>query len=781
VSDLDVPELDATNAPSRGDAILIADASPEGEAIAAALRARGFAVTEVTPELLGARVIAEAPRAIVVDVDMPGTLEAVERLRELSIGAQAEIVCLGDPARAAELGATRSSGRAFARPVDVDAVIAAIAAVADPGNDDSFGTIPPPSYALMRHPTSPPMRSSEAPPSEMPSAADPFEMGGILPSLDEAVSAQRILPTQMSPELEQLLEAAEQRVVASSHPSSVPAPGEEHDIHLPADLLASLDEPLDPDDDLGGTGSGSGTGGKRPTTAGGRIGPTDPGTGPGGTRVATDGGRRTPPPPDPGDARAPTITGINALPETQPPGPMLDPPPRAIIAPPSPTGFDDPSWSARDLRAAAPTAHGPPAFTPSPAILSHASPPAHAPLMHAPPMHAPPMHAPAPMPAPAPAPVIPAYAPPPVIHAPPMQVAPPSVDSARLGATDLSPPVLLGEGDAVRALARAVAARTSGSLALGPETAMRRIVLRDGDVVTAGSAAEDETLVAFLIARGDLERDAAARLAGKLPPFGRHAGAALIAHGYLGQDDLWPVLRAHAEWIIGRALLESSGACELEAEPPGRLRAEPGVFGGATGAEVLVEAVRRVVPPDVALRRLGGPGARLDDGTRPALLGECALRREEEAVVRNARGRTVGELLQGGPPELCDVLYALVSLGVLDALAPVVQPAPASAGGLDPLDEEAIRARVRARMSLVEDGDYFALLGVAHAATGYEIRRAYLELRRAFEPARVLTGATADLAGDVKTIIEVLDEAYDILREPHRRDRYRRAIEAGPP
>jgi len=84
-------------------------------------------------------------------------------------------------------------------------------------------------------------------------------------------------------------------------------------------------------------------------------------------------------------------------------------------------------------------------------------------------------------------------------------------------------------------------------------------------------------------------------------------------------------------------------------------------------------------------------------------------------------------------------------------------------------------------MALVEDGDYFSLLGVERSATAYEIRRAYLELRRAFEPARVLTGQTADLAMDVKTIVEVLDEAYEILREPHRRERYRKAIEAGPP
>jgi hypothetical protein len=340
-------------------------------------------------------------------------------------------------------------------------------------------------------------------------------------------------------------------------------------------------------------------------------------------------------------------------------------------------------------------------------------------------------------------------------------------------------PAVLGPGDAVRAAAIAIAGRASGALAMGTEAATRRIVLHDGDVVTAASTSPDEALVAFLAARGDLDRDVAARL-DRLPAFGRHAGAALIAHGYLGQDDLWPVLRAHAEWIIGRALASAEGTCELEAEPPGRLRAEPNVFGGATGAEVLLEAIRRVIPPDEARKRIGGPNARLAEGPRRQLLAECALSPEEEDLVRSAPGRAVGELLASSTPEIADVIYGLVALGVLEALTPARAAEPATPS-VDPLDEEAIRQRVKARVALVEEGDYFALLGIARGATGYEIRRAYLELRRAFEPTRVLTAATADLAADVRLVIEVLDEAYEILREPHRRERYRRAIEAGPP
>ncbi len=748
--DLDAPDLDAANAPFHGDAIVIADPSTEGVAIAEALRMRGFIVIELAPSRLATRAIAEAPRAVVVDIDHLGAIEAVERLRELSVGPPPEVFFLGDPVRAAELGATRASGRAHARPVDVDAVVEAIALIAQLGMErDGLGTVPPPSFRSPRASSPSAPRSSEVPSSlsDLSGEIDAFDVAAML---EDGGPSARMEPTELSPELALLLAAAEQRVHAIGHPSSIPSPEEELDILLSAELLAVLDEPIGPEDELGGTGLDVGTaaplGMKRPTTSESASlsrGPADS-EAPPVTSVPTTG-----------EAPSPTTSASRRIPASDPASPRPSQPtytptldtfpateqlatiPRMLVSDPSPSVRMPP---------------GPP---PSYAAPSYAVPSYPAPSVAAKSVASPQKAASISTPMP----------------------TPPT--NARI--TDLSPTVLLNEGDAVRGLGRAVAARITGSIAVGPESAVRRIVLRDGDVVTAASSAEDETLVAFLAARGDLQRDAALRMGAKLPPGGRHAGAALIAHGYLGQDDLWPVLRAHAEWIIGRALLETRGAFELEAEPSGRLKAEPGVFGGATGAEVLVEAIRRVIPPEAALHRLGGRLARIADGARRALLAECALRREEEEAVRLAPGRTLGEITEGAPPELFNVFYALVSLGVLDVLTPVVSIVTPKAAEVDPLDEEAVRKRVRARMALVEDGDYFALLGVARSATAYEIRRAYLELRRAFEPARVLTGQTADLAADVKTIVEVLDEAYEILREPHRRERYRKAIEAGPP
>jgi hypothetical protein len=336
-------------------------------------------------------------------------------------------------------------------------------------------------------------------------------------------------------------------------------------------------------------------------------------------------------------------------------------------------------------------------------------------------------------------------------------------------------------------LARAVRARYTGAIAFEDATGVRRVVFRDGDFVTAATSADDESLIACLIERGNLPQDAATKLGRKLPLFGRHAGAALIAHGYLQQDELWPVLRWHAEWLIRRIVRLERGETGLEREVPPRLATEPAVFGGATGAEVLIEVVRRVSPPDEAQLRLGGAGARLFPGPRKALLEECALPAAEAELIRELDGEPLGEVLarSGASRDFSAALLALIELGVLESAgsaraAPAAEAKQSRRRAPDALDHEALRSRITARRRLVDEGDYFALLGVSRNATTYEVRRAYGELREELDPSRVLTAATADLRDDVDAILFVAEEAFEILSEDLRRERYRRALEAAP-
>lgn len=765
------PGADAGGASSEAF-IFVSDASAEAERLTASLRSRGYLVVDVPLALLLGRVGAQRPAMVLCDADASDALDVIERVKEVPGTKAIEVVFLAEPGRSTDERAQRLATAIFPRPVDVEAlsqkVEALIGRPARRSNRPSaipFGSRAPVLVAATRRPyrydtrarSSVVPRASASDPAALPTLP-PRASGESLPPPSQRRSDPDGLsslsdPARLSPELSALLGRAEDRIGEARAAGERLSPEAEIDAVLPPDLLAALDEPLDDldddDDDLRTPGSQSSEG-SSPSRAGSKSGhDSAAGTAPGGsinpfaTRDGTTGNHEQPDAvfdaaePEPAaleTATAPRLPEAQNAPTQMPPADMTGP----GTVPPSRGWGDVPS-----------------AIDPPP-----------------PPSEPPP-----------PAPVTPRQA---QSTKPPrggLDRDAPRNDTAHEGAqwVSIDIPHTLRSGDSVRVMARAVRARFSGAIAFEDSAGIRRAVFRDGDFVTAASGIDGESLVAFLGERGDLRPEAVQRLGRKLPQFGRHAGAALIAQGHLRQDDLWPVLRAHAEWLLTRLSLLERGAASLERQLPPRISAEPSVFGGATGAEVLIEVVRRAVPPGDAIAWLGGAHVRFSEGEAGSLLGESALPDADLSLVRSASGTTLGDVLdRAGSPDIAPVLFTLVELGVLRVRTSAAPARNLPPRVVDPLDHEALRARIRARRELVDEGDYFALLGVSRSATSYDIRRAYSALRQELDPGRVLTPVTADLGDDVALILDVLDEAYEILRDQVRRDRYRRALEEGP-
>jgi hypothetical protein len=792
--------------------IFVSDASAEAERLISALRTRGYQVVDVPLGLLVNRVSVQRPALILCDADAPGAVESVERIhRDVPGGHRVDVVFVRERSSQSTPDLTsiieREGSGSFDRPVDdsaltrkVEALIGPptrheprprlapggrapilVAATRRPFRYDqkaSASLLPSPSASPETTPPSQPPRSTTWVQPGPPTPSSPPSSPGSSPAsspepqglrrddapLSVAPGAPQLPQARLSPELEMLLGRAEQRVshgrASVAPPSDRLSPEAELEAILPNDVLAALDEPLDLDD---GDESDAG-----PSTHGGDERATSRGTG--GTKTGT--GSKAP-----GQLTSNVevtnepAPGAGGQVRTEPPPSRETEPPKTPPAVPSrgtmTTGVGSepaPPPSDGELRN---TSAGRPSDVPPPSMplvpSASAAPPAQQ-ASTKPPKASEPEHA-APLP---PSP------------------APPTVAAPLPTAQPLELPPTLRAGEAIRCLALAVRSRYTGAVAFEDSDGIRRVVFRDGDFVTAATSVDAESLVACLTERGSLPADAAGKLGRKLPLFGRHAGAALIAHGFLQQDELWPVLRSHAEWLIGHIARLERGETGVEAEVPARLATEPAVFGGATGAEVLVEVVRRVSTPEASLQRLGGAGTRLKLGAGQGLLGECALAPDEAELVRSLDGGTLGDVLpRAKSPDFASALLALVELGILDtssAATPARRVASVSNTRQQPdrLDHEALRSRIAARRALVDEGDYFALLGVSRNATSYDVRRAYSELREELDPARVLTPATADLRDDVDAILFVIDEAYEILQDDLRRERYRRALEAAP-
>lgn len=791
----DPPAADLSSAPGASTGLVfVADASAEAERLTVALRARGYPVVDVPLGLLLSRVAVQRPALILLDADARGALDIARDVKASREGDEVRVVLIGERDRTlASMGRSVDEiGVTFLRPVEVYSLLRKVEALIGPpaegapGGQVAHALRPTVLVASARKPyryegrgASPPQPDTDSPPpspaqgskpatqppqSDRPASKPPIQ--SVAPGLLAQAPVDALGLAELSDELKALLEHADAQVSGAELPEAPRrlTPEQEVDVVLPMDVLDALDEPLDLDDDGEGSEESEGT---RDGTDRGRNtrshGTTRSGT-TGNHAVLVDALDRPEPaqadalPGEPLVTPVPTITHGPA--PTSPPTGVREevpstpkppaPPPRGAPATPQPEPL-----AMHEQRASSP-----PTSPPPPTTDDRASRPTTAP----------------PFPRPGATPAEPASDPGFTSGRGPW--------NGRTGPTaPISLPSSLGDRDSVRVLAAAVRSRLTGALAFEDSAGIRRVVFREGDLTIAMSSAEDETLVAFLVRHGDLAPEVDATLGRRIAPFGRHAGAALIAHGHLAQDDLWQVLRAHAEWVVGRIVAMTRGAVSWESEVPSRLREEPAVFGGATGAEVLVEVVRRVVDSPTALTRLGGDQVRLAPGSAASLLDECALDADERRRVEQASGSRPGELLDPtAPPGFAAVLYSLVELGVLCTMATVGPPAQVrpTDRAHDSIDDEAVRARILARRALVEESDYFTLLGVSHDATSYDIRRAYLELKRQLAPEKTLTARTADLSPALSLIHEVLDEAYAILHDDARRERYRRALVAPP-
>ncbi len=322
--------------------------------------------------------------------------------------------------------------------------------------------------------------------------------------------------------------------------------------------------------------------------------------------------------------------------------------------------------------------------------------------------------------------------------------------------------------DARHQLANAMARRRTETWTMRASEGTRWLQLVEGDIARIGSTVLGESLVDFLSETGAIAKSAVRALAFPVPPFGRHAALALVSQGVLAAEEWRDDVRAHCEWLLGRIVAAPLRVQLAQSEkPPAEIADDIDVMASRSGVATWVEAFRRVGghPQDFA----NGQGvAEVRPGSAYGVLEEAKLTTDERAALDRFVSGAIAVDATQVDRETLGVMVALQLLGVVEVVA-IRKP-----DGAESI--VAVAERVRVRRALVEEGDYFALLGIPLEATGHEVRRAYVDLRRWFEPGRFRKGERSAMQDDVQVVAELLDEAYEVLRSPERRAEYRKAI-----
>jgi hypothetical protein len=107
--------------------------------------------------------------------------------------------------------------------------------------------------------------------------------------------------------------------------------------------------------------------------------------------------------------------------------------------------------------------------------------------------------------------------------------------------------------------------------------------------------------------------------------------------------------------------------------------------------------------------------------------------------------------------ELLGLVYVLHVLEHLELGAELgVAAAPADPVALDV-------ARIRCRLQLAREGDYFAALNLPREAMRLDVRRAHAELQRTFAAAHLEPVVRTQLRAELEELRDLLDEARDVL------------------
>jgi hypothetical protein len=710
--------------------IYVCDPSAEATRIESALSQAGYEVVDVPRHRLVDRVRLERPAAVVLDVAEEATLSVVSQIRATNGGEGVHVLFVasrGGPLRDAEDALMRDGSGLFLRPVDPSSLVRKIEALVGPG-DVSRERQPRPRAPVQNAP-------EDLPSGRSLEAQGPGSILGRESSLPE-----------LADDIRSMLAAADARAAKLDLSGAAPPLDGEGEIDL---ILGG--------DDLSGIAPAEEAAGSEGDLDDGRSVTSGAHTGSGRTksedeRVVTQGPAQV--------AKQRRTTASHAVGAAQPTGTRSSTTPGYRGTPNTPAArlaaSDDPAKSIRDAALAMPRI---PSLSPREGIDSS---PVPTPSIATPALSSAHLEAFA-------------GAPRAFVSEPPVQTAtlPPEAPVALA-----SLPPLLAERTAPGLVAGLLRRQASGVLTFSEDGASRSLTLRDGDISAVQSTYADDSLLALLDQRGLVSREALGAMS--LSPVPRLACAALVARGFLAQDDLWPALRLHGEHVI-RAMLSSSRGAVAFVE--GRLADDgPSPFGALSGGAVFVRCfcLAREVSTfrDRAARRPFqlAPGPRFEE--RDDVLGGADVAHDLSPFLHTPIDAQVGERLDSALVTL-EALAHLDFLTVVDRIGGEENVVAASSHASAAIDADALRQRITARRKLVDEADYFALLGLSPRANAFEVRQAYLEFRRAFEPARVLQHPELlALEADLRTVLAVVEEAYHVLRDDARRDRYRRAIGA---
>ncbi len=331
-------------------------------------------------------------------------------------------------------------------------------------------------------------------------------------------------------------------------------------------------------------------------------------------------------------------------------------------------------------------------------------------------------------------------------------------------------------------------AKKTGTAVFEREAAVKKVYLKDGEVIFASSNLDDDRLGEHLLRAGTItkaQHDASAEMATRT---NKKQGAILVELGFLAPHDLVSGVKLQVRDIIASLFAWRDGTYRFDDGPlplddiiPLQMSTGNLILEGVRALDWQV--VRKMLPPLCTVLR---------PASDPFTLFQSAdFTHDQRTVLSLINGkRTMEEictLAGSGDFNALKATYLFLALQMAEAggiktdeeMAAVREAVSQAAATEEKKPEEspsaeqwATRVMIQKALDEMEGQNHYQVLGVNDGASAAEIKKAYFKLAKRYHPDRHFDPELSDMKNVLESLFARISEAHAILSEEAKRREY---------
>ena len=330
----------------------------------------------------------------------------------------------------------------------------------------------------------------------------------------------------------------------------------------------------------------------------------------------------------------------------------------------------------------------------------------------------------------------------------------------------------------------------TGVLTIGSGEIVRKIYIRNGDIIFSASNQDQDRLGDILLKKEKINKDQFDQSVIEMKRTGQRQGMVLVRLGYLAPAELISAVQHQVEHIIEGLFELEDGRFEFQERP---LPSEEVITLKLSAANLIYRGIKKISSISRIQMDLPAMDYPLNFSADPLdLFQDLKLDDAGKKIISLTDGKTsindIISITQLDSFEALKTLYALLSIGTIERRedcnvcteTPEVAVAEILKEKTEISTDYEVRAMIEDMHRNCESLGYYNVLGIRDHASGAELKSAYYKAAKKYHPDMHFHLADNTLKDKLGDIFSYVYEAYSTLSDPQKKSEYNKMITVKP-